>query len=290
MSLESEKRITLHISGEAMDDKKGYELKYIIKSLQNFEKISQKTYLFLTNQNRMTIENAEDFKVYITNIRPGSFKADVILFCQTYILPLVPIVGDHGDLVWECILNSFDFLKRVSAAKKEGKSVNIENNGDKAIVIVNNGNDVTINHYEYPNYVPELGQQLAPYFTDLATVVNSKVETVNFGSDMGELTLDSNNANLFKKRSYLTEETFEISGEITVLNSHSYTGKIKISDNQFFDDGEYNFEVAKGLRYPEFLQSGVLHRVGYVCCKKIVFDPTSPLSEKIIGVKILEKL
>jgi hypothetical protein len=26
MNLESEKRITLHISGEAMDDKKGYEL------------------------------------------------------------------------------------------------------------------------------------------------------------------------------------------------------------------------------------------------------------------------
>ncbi|MCL4890664.1 hypothetical protein [Streptococcus gallolyticus] len=121
MNLESEKRITLHISGEAMDDKKGYELKYIIKSLQNFEKISQKTYLFLTNQNRMTIENAEDFKVYITNIRPGSFKADVILFCQTYILPLVPIVGDHGDLVWECILNSFDFFKKGFRSQERGK-------------------------------------------------------------------------------------------------------------------------------------------------------------------------
>ncbi|MTB64094.1 hypothetical protein GGG87_03635 [Streptococcus sp. zg-86] len=290
MSSESEKRITLHISGEAMDDEKGYELKYLIKSLQNFEKLSQKTYLFLTNQNRMTTENSEDFRVYIADIRPGSFQADVILFCQTYILPLVPMVGDHGDLVWECILNSFDFLKRVSAAKREGKSVQIENNGDKAVVVVNNGNDVTVNYYEYPNYVPELGKQLAPNFAELAKVINPKVETVNFASDLGELTLDSENANLFKKRSYLTEETFEIVGEITVLNSHSYTGKIKISDNQSFDEDEYNFEVAKDLRYPEFLQSGVLHKVSYICCKKIVFDPTSPLREKIVGVKILEKL
>lgn len=205
-------------------------------------------------------------------------------------MPLVPIVGDHGDLVWECILNSFDFLKKVSAAKKEGKSVHIENNGDKAIVIVNNGNNVTINNYEYPSYVPELGSHLAPHFAELAKVINPKIESVNFGSDVGDLTIDSNNADLFKKRSYLTEENFEIVGEITVLNSHSYTGKIKISDNQSFDEGEYSFEVAKDLRFPEFLQSGVLHKVSYICCKKIVFDPTSPLSEKIVGVKILEKL
>ncbi|MFL0312257.1 hypothetical protein ACJI92_02305 [Streptococcus pyogenes] len=290
MTSEDEKRIALHISGEAMDDDKGYELKYLIKSLQSFEKISEKTYLFLINESRMTAENANDFKVYISDIRPGSFKADVILFCKTYILPLVPIVGDHGDLVWECILNSFDFLKKVSAAKKEGKSVHIENNGDKAIVIVNNGNNVTINNYEYPSYVPELGSHLAPHFAELAKVINPKIESVNFGSDVGDLTLDSNNADLFKKRSYLTEENFEIVGEITVLNSHSYTGKIKISDNQSFDEGEYSFEVAKDLRFPEFLQSGVLHKVSYICCKKIVFDPTSPLSEKIVGVKILEKL
>lgn len=290
MTSGDEKRIALHISGEAMDDDKGYELKYLIKSLQSFEKISEKTYLFLINESRMTAENANDFKVYISDIRPGSFKADVILFCQTYILPLVPIVGDHGDLIWECILNSFDFLKKVSAAKKEGKSVHIENNGDKAIVFVNNGNDVTINNYEYPSYVSELGEHLAPHFTELAKVINPKIESVNFGSDVGDLTLDSNNADLFKKRSYLTEENFEIVGEITVLNSHSYTGKIKISDNQSFDEGEYSFEVAKDLRFPEFLQSGVLHKVSYICCKKIVFDPTSPLSEKIVGVKILEKL
>lgn len=290
MASEGEKRIALHISGEAMDDDKGYELKYLIKSLQSFEKISEKTYLFLINESRMTAENANDFKVYISDIRPGSFKADVILFCQTYILPLVPIVGDHGDLIWECILNSFDFLKKVSAAKKEGKTVHIENNGDKAIVFVNNGNDVTINNYEYPGYVSELGEHLAPHFTELAKVINPKIESVNFGSDVGDLTLDSNNADLFKKRSYLTEENFEIVGEITVLNSHSYTGKIKISDNQSFDEGEYSFEVAKDLRFPEFLQSGVLHKVSYICCKKIVFDPTSPLSEKIVGVKILEKL
>ncbi|HEP4726872.1 TPA: hypothetical protein VCU76_001294 [Streptococcus pyogenes] len=290
MTSEDEKRIALHISGEAMDDDKGYELKYLIKSLQSFEKISEKTYLFLINESRMTAENANDFKVYISDIRPGSFKADVILFCKTYILPLVPIVGDHGDLVWECILNSFDFLKKVSAAKKEGKSVHIENNGDKAIVIVNNGNNVTINNYEYPSYVPELGSHLAPHFAELAKVINPKIESVNFGSDVGDLTIDSNNADLFKKRSYLTEENFEIVGEITVLNSHSYTGKIKISDNQSFDEGEYSFEVAKDLRFPEFLQSGVLHKVSYICCKKIVFDPTSPLSEKIVGVKILEKL
>lgn len=290
MNLESEKRIALHISGEAMDDKKGYELKYLVKSLQNFEKLSQKTYLFLTNKNRMTIENSEDFKVYITNIKPGSFKADVILFCQTYILPLVPFVGEHGDLIWECILNSFDFLKKISEARNEGKSVHIENNGDKSIIVVNNGNDVTINYHEYPNYVPELGERLAPCFVELAKLIDSKVESVNFSSDLGELALDSGNASLFKKRSYFTEETFEIVGEITVLNSHSYTGKIMISESQSFVDGEYSFEVTKELCYPEFLQSGVLHKVDYICCKKIVFDPTSPLSEKIVGVKILQKL
>ncbi|HEN4525691.1 TPA: hypothetical protein U5Z65_002128, partial [Streptococcus agalactiae] len=32
----------------------------------------------------------------------------------------------------------------IKVSKKEGKSVHIENNGDKAIVFVNNGNDVTI--------------------------------------------------------------------------------------------------------------------------------------------------
>ena len=145
MEYNGEKRIELHISGDAMDDEKGYELKYLIRALQNFEKISEKTYLFLTSQNKMTTSNNEDFKVYITDIRAGSFKADIILFTQTYILPLVPVVGEHGDLVWECVLNSFNFVKTIAKAKKEGKSVDISNIGDKAIVIINNGNDVTIN-------------------------------------------------------------------------------------------------------------------------------------------------
>lgn len=285
---ENNQKITIHIMGTAMDSEKGYELSYLIKSLQKFEKISQKTYLYLTSQNRMTEKANDDFKLYINDIRPGSFKADIVVFCQNYILPLVPIVTEHRDIIWECVLKSFEFLKSIAKAKKEGKTVQIENQGNN--VIVNTGDGVTIDQFVYPNFIPELAERLAKPFSEMAGIVDGDVEGVAFESKTGDIILDIESSKYFKKHTYLTEKSFEIIGEMTVINSNNYKGKIKISDSEDFKDDEYSFELSNDLKYSEFLQSGFLREAKYRCSKKVIFDPTDPLGEKIVAVRILEKI
>ena len=46
-------KVTIRISGKAMNETNGYELKYLIKSLDSFSKLSEKTYLHMISKDRL---------------------------------------------------------------------------------------------------------------------------------------------------------------------------------------------------------------------------------------------
>ncbi len=81
---------------------------------------------------------------------------------NSYALPLL----EHGQTIWGAITTVYDFIKTISSAKEEGKSVSIENVGDGSIAVAvsdsSSVGDITINNYLYPEYVRELSPKLAP--------------------------------------------------------------------------------------------------------------------------------
>lgn len=277
--------VSVHISGKEMDISEGYNLKYLVDCLHSFERLSEKTYLYLVNKDKFGKREANDFGIYIKNIRKGSFKADLWINFQTYLLPLIPFIGEHGDIIWNCMLNTFDYLKTISEAKQQGKIVTIENVGDRTQVIVGDNNVVNI----YPNYVPELSSKLSKEFAEIAKNMDGNIDSVSFTHQTdGNLVINGENKDLFKEKEFLLSEEEIILGSITVLNSHNNTGKIDVLKGDI-PKGEYKFEVQKDIRYPEYLASSMKKEVQYRCYVKMKYDP-STMKETISGLRIIAKL
>lgn len=280
-------KVTIHISGEAMDAQEGYDLKYLINALENFEKLSEKTYLYLISKDRLSKKDKENFGVYINEFRHGSFKADLWIKFETYVLPLIPVIGEHGGIIWNCILNSFNFFKDFSEAKQQGKIVTVESISDEAILVIGDNNNVTINK-TYPSYVTELAPKLAPQFVEMSKAVDGNVEKLAFAHGDEGISLNESDKELFETKEYLSPTEMIVTGTITVLNSHKNTGKIQITKGDL-PLGEYRFDVQKDIRYPEYLASSMRKELSYRCYVKIKFDP-SKVEEKIIGIRLIEKL
>ncbi|MCL4940691.1 hypothetical protein [Streptococcus suis] len=282
-------KVTIRISGKAMDESKGYELKYLLKSLDSFSKLSEKTYLHMISEDRLKKSESGNFALYIDNFQHGSFLADLVIVMNSYALPLL----EHGQTIWGAITTVYDFIKTISSAKEEGKSVSIENVGDGSIAVAvsdsSSVGDITINNYLYPEYVRELSPKLAPSFSKLVHSIDENIDEISFNSSDGRgFKVSEKDIKIFDKKEFLSSEEIQISGTITVLNTHDNTGKIQIESNEI-PLGEYKFDVQKQIRYPEYLSSAMRKKLRYRCYPKINFDP-STLKEKVIGVRIIEKL
>ncbi|HFR3412655.1 TPA: hypothetical protein ACHU7H_002050, partial [Streptococcus suis] len=178
-------KVTIRISGKAMDESKGYELKYLLKSLDSFSKLSEKTYLHMISEDRLKKSESGNFALYIDNFQHGSFLADLVIVMNSYALPLL----EHGQTIWGAITTVYDFIKTISSAKEEGKSVSIENvgNGSIAVAVSDSSSvgDITINNYLYPEYVRELSPKLAPSFSKLVHSIDENIDEISFNSSDG---------------------------------------------------------------------------------------------------------
>lgn len=282
-------KVTIRISGKAMNETNGYELKYLIKSLDSFSKLSEKTYLHMISKDRLKKNERGNFALYIDNFQHGSFLADLVIVMNSYALPLL----ENGLTIWDAITTVYDFIKTISSAKEEGKSVSIENVGDSSIAVAISDNssvgDITINHYYYPEYVKELSPKLAPSFSKLVHSVDENIDEISFDSSDGRgFKVSEKDRKIFDKKEFLSSEEKIFSGTITVLNSHDNTGKIQIESDEI-PLGEYKFDVQRQIRFPEYLSSAMRKKLKYRCYCKVSFDP-STLKEQIIGIRIIEKL
>jgi len=123
----------------------------------------------------MTEEDYQNLKVIMSKTRVGSFEADIFIQLQQTVIALMPLLANDGIAIWEIIKQSYEYLKLVIDTRKEGKEVEITQDGD-GIIVTGNNNNITIN-----KHVPDLSKDLSPTFSQMANNIDGdKIKQVNF--------------------------------------------------------------------------------------------------------------
>lgn len=292
MNEEIDKNLSLKISGKAMDFNDGFELNYLTDTLENTQNLIEKTYLFTVGKTRMNQEDREHLKIIMKNPSKGSFNADIDIQLFGVALTLIPLISKNGAGIWSAIKNTYEFLKLVIDSKKKEKPIEINNTGEGTVIVnINNGNENENHIQKFPEYVEGLSEKLSPEFEKITRNIDGeKIKTINF-SDMtsGEnLSLDYTDRQRFETTSSISDDLFNLKGQIVIANSNSYTGKIQIYKNKYdIEPGEYSFSVAKRFENKNFFKSKYLIDEKYQCQIKLSTDFSKGVKSSIAGINIV---
>ena len=282
-------KITFKIAGNELQKEEGYNLRFILESLSSFETLLDKTYLHFENKSRMSENDKENLSIRLVEVREGSFIADLVIQMRDLALPIAPLVAENSEHIWNAVKTSYSYIKTVLKAREEGKEVELNmDNTQQGIQVVNTGSgNVTIN---INPEIPPLASKLAPTFSDMAKKVDGEnVSSIQFSSeDHVEVTFTEEEKVLFKKRNYLDETVFELSGKITGSYFSSLSGQIQILENQHgIPAGVYRFKATENFRDEDQWKSMYLEEKRYSCQKRISLDPTKGFEEKVEELQIL---
>lgn len=286
-----DEKIDFIISGTSMESKEGYELSYILESLSGFEKLVEKTYLFIEHKNRMNKEDKENLVLRIKKFEHGSFKAELLVQIKNNAIPLFILAADNSPYIWSMIKNSYNYIKNIVTIRANGDELVVTRAGDGNIEVktIGDNNQVTVN--VYPQYVEPLSKELSVPLTKISKNIDGeKIESIGFYSgDGGDLYLTSEDRELFKSRTLLDEQNIILDGEITVSNANSYSGKIKIFENDFdVPIGEYPFDMEKSVRNRNFLQDNYLRSRRFKCQRKVKIDPSKNIYGDVVEIRIVD--
>lgn len=288
MLREIDKDLLVNISGPAMEIDDGYDLKYLVDTLNGFENIIEKTYLFSVGKTRMNVEDRENLKVILKNPTKGSFEAEIGIQVIDLTLALAPMIAQNGTAIWGAIKNTYEYLTLIIDSKKKGEKIMIEN-GEGGIIQIINGNDNTATA-EFPSYVEGLAEKIAPEFEKMTKNIDKdKIEAISITdkSTNKNIVLDDSDKKRFTTENFLTEDLYTIKGQITISNSNSFTGKIYIYENDYgIHPDEYNFTVDPHLANKDFLRENFLTDEKYICRLKLRTEPSNIYEEELVGVNI----
>ncbi len=281
---EMDEKITITISGTAMDANLGYELRYLMNFLTSIENQIEKTYLFSYDKTRMSEEDYQNLKVIMSKTRVRSFEADIFIQLQQTVIALIPLLANDGQAIWEIIKKSYEYLKLVIDTRKEGKEVEITQDGD-GIIVTGNNNNITIN-----KHVPALSKDLSPSFSKMANNIDGdKIKQVNFSSTKdSDIELTEEDKERFKSKTLLFEETVTVDGEIVASDFERYRGNIKVFPDQELPSEIFSFEVANEIKDKQIFKNSYLSNVRVKCQQRVKIDPTKEEMTETIGLKILD--
>lgn len=176
--------IQIRISGQQMNKAEGYNLSEVLATLSSFESASKKVYLSLVGKSKFSYEDNEDFTIRLMDVREGSFLSECKIIYSSVIIPLVPVVVENKEVIWNTVKASYDFFKAKLSAKREGKEVSVNQTASEQGVNVyvdrNTGDNLTIN--VYPG-IPEQALKLVPEFTRISKQIDGqKVNSIEISS------------------------------------------------------------------------------------------------------------
>lgn len=291
MQQEADKKLTLTISGPAMEVDGGFELNYLTDTLESFEKIIEKTYLYSSGKTRMSEEDRDTLKIILKNPSEGSFVADIAIQIHDLTLALTPLIAQNGPTIWTAVKKTYEYLKLVIDSKKKGETPMIQNSGDGNIIVQIIGDNNSVTNHQFPDYVEGLGERLSPEFEKITRNMDEeKIENIDFIDNQSNesISLDIEDKQRFQTSMANTEETFELKGQITIANSNSYTGKIDIYKNDYeIDPGEYPFTVDKSLSNRDFFRTKYLIVEEYICQLRLRVDLSKGLENIINNIHII---
>ena len=247
----------------------GLPLPLTIKSLEAVQGIIDRSYLILAGKTKMSAQERSLFYMESQGIQRGSLTTNLGLVFNATQLAL-PIFSDLGPAgVWAYAKQSFEFLKLIFGAKKEGVPVKISKSGDGATITVITGTqnntyngpvfniaNSSLSHYEY------LTHQLD----------ESKVTDIRLGrGSVGEISFNLLDKELFDLPSKVHEISHTMRCEIYEFDKYVGSGKVKVFPGQVIESGEYKFSVIGKQNVSDYI-AAMLQKEVLVTCLKVTVD------------------
>lgn len=280
-------KILVHIEGNKFSKNKGYDLETVSGSLIILNNMIQKVYM-LTNDEKKE-ETKEELTVNLLDVKEGSFLAEIGLFFQQNIIPLLPLLDiQNPKQLWETIVNGFKYLKQIISLKRSGKEPAIVNNG--GVVVIQSGNNNSNETY-YPKGTDDVSEVIKPSIGEMSKLVKRNgVDSICFGDTGNSIAMDVNTSELFSDSTYTEDRVIEVQGKFFEMNVLNKTGKIKITNgNGILEDKKYNVKLKRPIKDEADSELSKLLSVErtYHCQRCIQFYE-SGTSSKVKCLKILD--
>lgn len=255
--------------------KAGVPIPIAVSALDSFQGVVDKSYLFVTDNNRITSREREKFYLRATEFKQGSLLTYFEIALQGVQLGL-PLVSSFGpNNIWELTKDTFAFLKTVCGAVQQGKEplyqFNNEGNGTLNVQIGDQHH-----HYHAPVY--QIGQMALPQYQQLASLIGpKKVTEISAGprfSKDSDIYLGPNDRDAFKVPTTIKRESIELQCEVFDFNKYKNVGKLSVKiAGQQIPLGEYNFTIMGNQDIVDYIYSMLKPQVIIICFVEVAISP-----------------
>lgn len=269
--------ISFRVSGDEMTHDRGYQLDYVLSSLENVQDLITKTYLALNERQRFTESDGEKLIVRLKEVQEGSLWTLLQVDYNSLIVPATAFIAANPDFVLSTIKDSYSFLKAKFKAEKEGKAVHVEQKAEAGSMAIHdsfNGDNQTIN-IVIPAGMDKVAEQLQPQFSKMTENIDGKkVKSISIGDSLSSsgsdepIKFDINDKEVFSGKTFLSEDEFQILGKITSGNFETNRGRIEIvqSDSDELIIGRvYTAVIDEELHAEEVWKQMFLTKRPYYC-------------------------
>lgn len=233
--------IQFKIEGPAFN--KGIPLLEITTALHEFHYILDKSYLTKSKLSKMSPKERGTFSVLATEIRQGSFIAELqlILFISS---PLLPTFYEYkAKDLWDITKHVYTYLKALFSMRSSGVEPKIIIEGDNYAPVVNNENGtITVN-----NIIINTADRAEPHFKKLTSIIKEgKMDSISAVDENKEgFMLTPKERDLFNPSTELEKDVITIEANIFRYDKEANTGKLRVFEGQTIPQGEYNFKPIK---------------------------------------------
>ena len=234
---------TIHFKMEGPILEENIPLDIALVALNNLQSILDKSYLALSEAQRITKKSRGEFKITFTEIRKGSIDADLDLIVAAVVvaqqtMPFLTAI--NAKTIWDLTRQAFEYLKFVLESVSKGKVPTYNQNSDGMLVVNNgDGNTTIINHTTY-----NVGKETFSDYQNIAKLTNRGVDRIRIDKkDQSGIEIDKSNSAIFSPKTQVSEKQIELSCEIFDFNKHKMGGKIAVPAGQPIPEGDYNFEL-----------------------------------------------
>ena len=239
---QSEANVQFKIEGPVF--KKGIPLLEVTTALQEFHFIIDKSYLVKTGQFKMSSKERETFTIVATELRKGSFIADLqlLMFLSNPFLP--NIYEFNAKELWEISKSAYDYLKALFTMRSSGVEPKIKVEGNNYAPLINNegGGTIIVN-----NTVYNVADRAEGHFKKLTSVI--KEGKTDFISALDEwekgFILTPKERDLFNPKTQMEKDVITLEVDIFRYDKDSNTGKLRVNDGEPIPPGEYSFKPVK---------------------------------------------
>lgn len=285
--------VHFHISGNGFNPKSGYNLKYLLVSLNSVQNIIEKTYTFISEKERFTNADEANLQIKIKDIEPGSFQADLQILMGSVILPVTDMLQlNNPKQLWSLATQCYKYVHNLLKAKSKGEKVKVEtNNSDGTVNIINEGNgNVTV----YPSIVPELSKKLTSNFNQLNGLIDNQgpVKEILIGNEKSNdniIQVDKETSQYFVKQTSIDDEVQIVRGIIYKIDATKFTGNINVKNgNALIQPGKYKFSFIDKEEFTiDDIKNILMTETEFRCLAKTRLDPSN-LKEDVVEIKIMK--